>query len=219
MTAAIDSTISRNRPGPGGARSASDFAAADRHSMRVTVLKLGLPLAALFAVGFFMAATIFAGSGSPATESAQVEMADGRIVMANPKMEGFTKNKRPYKMVAERAIQQSAGSSLVELQKISAELPLGGKVTAKLTAQSGLFDSSANTLDLSNDITLVTSDGMIAKLTAAKISIGTNELESDQPVDITTDQTHITADGMNISDGGKVVTFTKRVRLNIAAKK
>jgi lipopolysaccharide export system protein LptC len=200
-------------------RSAAEFAAASRHSRRVRLFKLGLPLAALFAAGFFIAATILADSKLPSPSVESVSMTDGRIVMAKPKMEGFDAERRPYTMTAERAIQLSAASSVVELEKIAADIPFGKAATAKLTADGGVFDNASNKLDLKDNIRLVSSDGMRAVLTKASINLSTNEMTSDAPVDIVTDGSHITADRMRIEKNGKIFVFESRVRLKIDANK
>jgi lipopolysaccharide export system protein LptC len=199
-------------------RSESEFVSAYRHSRRVRILKIGLPLVALFGVGFFAAATIFYDNGAPAAAEKPAEMADGRIIMANPKLEGFTGDKRPYKMVAERAIQENASATAIRLEKITADLPFGKEATAKVTAASGVFDNALNSLELNSSILLTTSDGMTALLKTAKVNIATSEMSTDQPVDITTSGSHITADSMKISQGGKVVSFENRVRLKIDSK-
>jgi lipopolysaccharide export system protein LptC len=199
-------------------RSDAEFASAFRHSNRVKLLKLSLPLVALFAIGFFAAATIFADNGAPVAAEEPAEMSDGRIIMANPKLEGFTGDNRPYKMVASRAIQESAASPVVALETISADLPFGKDATAKVTAANGTFDNSSSTLSLNSLIKLTTSDGMTANLNTAKVNIVTNEMSTDQPVEITTNGSHITADSMKITNGGKVVIFESRVRLNIDSK-
>lgn len=201
-----------------GTRRGSAFVVADRHSKHVRIMKIGLPLAALFGVGFFSAATVFSRSSTPIVTSSPVVMNDGRIVMANPKLEGFTSDNRPYKMVAERAIQQSATSPLVELEKISAEFPFGKDAVAKLEADTGTFDNAAKMLNLSDDIMLVSSDGMRAKLSSASINTGTSDLVTDKPVDIVTQGSHITADRMSTAQGGKIIIFENHVRLNIDAK-
>lgn len=200
-------------------RSADDFASAQRHSRRVKVLKLGLPFAALFIVGFFSAATIFADKNKVEPDAAPVAMSDGRIVMANPKLEGFTSDKRPYKMVAERAIQESAKATSIALEKITADLPFGKDATATMKAGNGTFDNVANKLELNDAITLVTSDGMTANLSSAKIDMASNTMVSDQPVDIQMRGSHITAERMSVSDGGKIVTFESKVRLKIEPNK
>jgi lipopolysaccharide export system protein LptC len=199
-------------------RSEAEFASAFRHSNRVRLLKLSLPLVALFAIGFFSAATIFAGDPAPAVAEKPAEMSDGRIIMANPKLEGFTGDNRPYKMVANRAVQENAASPVVTLESITADLPFGKEATAKVTAASGVFDNSSSMLDLNSKILLTTSDGMTANLNSAKVNIATSEMSTDQPVDIKTGGSHITADSMKIANGGKVVIFQTRVRLNIEPK-
>jgi lipopolysaccharide export system protein LptC len=200
-------------------RSEAEFAAANRHSRRVRLLKIGLPLGALFAIGFFTAATLLADTKLPSPTVESVSMTDGRIVMAKPKMEGFDADKRPYTMTAERAIQQSASSSIVELEKIAADLPFGKTGTAKLTANGGVFDNAANKLDLKDNIRFFTSDGLQAVFTKASINLSTNEMTSDAPVDIVTEGSHITAGRMRIEEGGKVFVFESRVRLKIDANK
>jgi lipopolysaccharide export system protein LptC len=204
---------------PAQTRSEAEFAAASRHSRRVQMLKFGLPPAALFASGFFMAATFFAGSDKPTASVEAVSMSDGRVVMANPKLEGFSADKRPYTMTAERAIQQSASSSIIELEKITADMPFGASATANLTANGGILDNATNKLDLKDNIRLITSDGIKAVLSQARIDLSTNEMKSDAPVDIVTDGSHIIADRMRIEERGKVFVFEGRVRLNVDANK
>ncbi len=198
-------------------RSEADFAAASRHSKRVKMLKFGLPLTALFATGFFTAATFLSDANTPAASVRPVSMSDGRIVMAKPKLEGFDADKRPYTMTAERAIQQSASSSVIELEQISADLPFGKADTAKLTANAGVFDNASNKLDLKDNIRFFTGGGVQAVLTKASINLSTNEMTSDAPVDVVTKGSHINADRMRIGEGGKVFVFEGRVRLKIDA--
>lgn len=205
------------RPAP-QTRSDAEFASAFRHSNRVKLLKMSLPLIALFAVGFFAAATIFASDPTPEVTEKPAETSDGRIIMANPKLEGFTSGNRPYKLLATRAIQESASSPVIALETISAELPIGKEATAKVTAADGAFDKVSSTLSLNSAILLTTSDGMTANLNTAKVNIATSEMSTSQPVDIKTNGSHITADSMKITNGGKVVIFENRVRLNIDSK-
>jgi lipopolysaccharide export system protein LptC len=204
---------------PPQTRSEAEFASARRHSRRVRLLKFGLPLTALFAMGFFAAATFLADSNNPAPSVQSVSMSDGRVVMAKPKLEGFDSDKRPYAMTAERAIQQSAASNIIELENVVADLPFGKSETAKLTADGGTFDNASNKLDLKDNIRLSSSGGMKAVLSQASINLSTNEMSSDAPVDIETEGSHITADRMRIEERGKVFVFESRVRLKIDANK
>ncbi len=195
------------------------FASAGRHSRRVRILKFAIPGIALMSAGLFGGATFFRNELPVAVSSDGVSLSDGRIVMANPKLDGMTGDKRPYKMQAERAFQEVKKNGLVELETISAELPFGIDTMAQLKAGSGFFDNGNSLLDLGKGIELTTSDGMVAKLTSARVDIGKNGLSTTEPVDITTNGAHITADSMQVSDGGKLLVFEKRVRLVIDPKK
>ena len=155
---------------PPQTRSEAEFASARRHSRRVRLLKLGLPLSALFATGYFATATFLADANIPSPSVESVSMTDGRIVMAKPKLEGFDADKRPYTMTAERAVQQSASSNIVELDNIVADMPFGKSATANLTANGGVLDNGTNTLDLKDNIRLITSDGIKAVLSQARIN-------------------------------------------------
>lgn len=199
-------------------RGVDAFKAAGRHSRRVRVMKLAIPVIALVAAGMFSAATFFRNEAPVAVSTDSVSMSDGRIVMANPKLDGITGDKRPYKMQAERAYQEVKKDGLVELEKITAELPFGTDATARLKAGGGFYSNSKSTLDLSKDIVLTTSDGMQAKLKSARIDIGKNGLSTNEPVDITSKGSRITADSMQVSEGGKLLVFERRVRLIIDPK-
>ncbi len=195
------------------------FASAGRHSRRVRFLKYAIPVAALLSVGFFGAATFFRGTAPVDVSTDSVSLSDGRIVMANPKLDGMTGDKRPYKMMAERAYQEVNKDGLVELEKITADLPFGIDTTATLKAGGGFFDNSKSLLDLAKGIEMTTSDGMRAVLKSARIDIGKNGLSTSEPVDITTIGSHLTADSMKITESGKLLVFEKRVRLMIDPKK
>ncbi|MCE3590722.1 hypothetical protein LXJ59_29465, partial [Escherichia coli] len=67
---------------------------------------------------------------------------DGKLVMTNPKLDGFTKDKLPYKMSAERALQDVGNSSLITLENISAEIPVGQDLRAQVNAKGGLYDNA-----------------------------------------------------------------------------
>ena len=200
-------------------RNADVFAVAGRHSRRVKFLKFAIPVLALLAGGVFAMATVFRPEIPVAVSTDAVSLSDGRIVMASPKLDGMTKDNRPYKMQAERAFQDIKKDGLIELEKIKASLPFGPSNTATLTADTGVYDNANRKLILTDSIVLETSDGMIVRLKTANIYIANNHLSTIDPVDITTPNTRITADSMEVSEGGKRLVFDKRVRLTIDPSK
>lgn len=191
------------------------FGRAQRHSRRVRVLKFALPLVAgVIAVAF----PLYSYLVTPPPVAIQADssvLTDGKLVMANPKLSGFTKDNLAYSMIAERAIQDAANQGLVELDGIDAKLPMSARVNAAVKAAKGLYNRDANTLTLTQDITVTTTDGMVAKLKSAFLDIGKGTMKTDDPVDITRDGSRVTSDTMTVQDHGKVLVFEKRVRVNI----
>ena len=200
-------------------RGADQFAAAELHSRRVRILKIAIPVVATVGVMLLAAVTVLRPATTTGVSTDSVSLSDGRIVMANPKLDGLTGDKRPYAMRAERAFQEIGRDGLVELEKITAELPFGTNSTARLRAGGGFFDNTRNVLDLGRTVELTTSDGMTAKLASARIDIAKNSLSTDKPVDISSAGSRITAGKLSVSEGGKLLVFETNVRLTIDPKK
>ena len=206
-TAAAKADVSPSR--------ARAFGNAQRHSRRVRLLKFALPLAAaLIAVAFPLYSYLMAPV-SIAVNADSSALTDGKLVMANPKLQGLTKQNLPYSMIAKRAVQDITKQGLIELEGIDATLPLNADLSAKVEAARGLYNRDSNTLELSQDITVTTSDGMVAKFKSAFLDMGKGIMKTDDPVEITRDGSRIASDTMNVENNGKTLIFEKRVRVNI----
>jgi lipopolysaccharide export system protein LptC len=191
------------------------FARAQRHSRTVRVLKSALPLlAAAMGLGFLGYSYVMT-PGSIAVKADGSAISDGKLVMANPKLDGFTKDNRPYSMTALRAIQDFQNEGIVLLEGISAKLPIDDENWATIDAEGGVYDRDKNTLAIDSEITVTTADGMTAKLKSATIDIGGGGMKTEDPVDIRMDGATITSDTMAIGEKGKVLVFEKRVRMDI----
>ncbi|MFU0505941.1 LPS export ABC transporter periplasmic protein LptC [Pseudaminobacter sp. NGMCC 1.201702] len=193
----------------------SAFARAERHSNRVRVLKTALPvLAVAMAAAFFGYSYIV----TPAAISVTAEgsaYSDGKLVMANPKLDGFTSDDRPYNMTAARAIQDLASESVIELEGIDAKLPIDADNWATVIAPKGTYDRDKNTLDITDGMTIKTADGMLATLESARLDIEKGDMTTTDPVAIQLKGAKITSDSMTVLENGKVMIFEKRVRMNI----
>lgn len=194
---------------------ATAFDRAERHSRNVRRLKWLLPAIALTTAAAFGAYSYASRPTAISVSTEGQEIADGKLVMANPKLEGFTKDGRPYSMTADRAVQNFEQQGIIDLEGIDARMPVQADNWATVVANGGTYDRTANTLQLSGDITLTTEDGMIAKLESADLDIGAGSMKSSAPVDIRREGSSITADSMNMLDDGKLLVFEKRVRMNI----
>ena len=191
------------------------FGRAERHSRWVRRLKIIVPIAA-----FAMAAClgVFSFLSAPpgiVIENQGSDVAEGKLVMANPKLEGFTKDGRPYSMLAGRAVQDFEDQGVINLESIDAKMPIDKDNWARVQTDGGVFNRTDNTLDVNTDITVTTDDGMIAKLKSAFLDINNGNLRTSMPVNIQANGATIAAGSMAVLENGRRIIFEKQVRMNI----
>ncbi|MGE3364386.1 MAG: LPS export ABC transporter periplasmic protein LptC [Rhizobiaceae bacterium] len=194
------------------------FAHALRHSRRVRALKIIVPVAAMLMAGAFAAASYALTPGKVNVAKTDDSVyANGKLVMANPKLEGVTTDNRPYSMNAVRAIQDPKSQDIIELEQISAKLPINVQDWVSVDAKTGIYDRLANTLKVTSPLTVKTTEGMTAQLTSAFVDISKGNLETADPVEIVLNGTRVQADSMKVFEKGKVLVFENRVRMHINA--
>lgn len=192
------------------------FAKAARHSRRVRLLKLALPVAGVATVALFLAWSWLSRPDIPVAVSVDdAVLADGKLVMTNPKLGGVNKDNQRYAMTAARAVQDGGKADLIHLEQIEADLPLASENRAKITAEGGLYDRAASTMRIDTPLTATTTDGMVARLAGADVDLEAGSLKTDKPVDILMRGSHITAESMSIADRGRTIVFERRVRLTL----
>jgi lipopolysaccharide export system protein LptC len=185
-------------------------------------LKLWLPIAAGLGIAGFVAATALSGIAPPEGVTVKVDdlaLSDGKVVMANPRLSGFTSDNRAYEMTADRAIQDSNNAKYVELEGILAKFPMENGAIATVRAKSGNYDDTSKTLELTDPFSIRTDDGMAADLQSATINVETGTLSTKDAVDININGTTVRADTLAITDSGKVLVFENRVKMIIEPNK
>ena len=193
----------RNDPYRSGA-----YAKAKRHSSRVRLLKLAIPIGALAAGGLVLAATVFKPFGDlPGLSLGTVSLSGTKIAMENPRLTGFRKDNRPYEVTAKAAFQDVRRPGLIELKDVNGKLATDAAGTvANLVSSTALFDTAKELLELSEAIRITTSRGEEVLLRSASVDIKAGTVVSGEPVKITTQNGTIEA----ASEPGKGTTFRIR---------
>ena len=191
------------------------FDNAARHSQKVRALKVALPVLGATMAALFLYHSFFSTPAPAEIVAEDSAVAEGKLVMANPKLQGYTADDRSYSVSARRAVQDITNEAVIDLQGISATLPISDKASARIDTERGEFDRMANTLMIDNDITISTTDGASARLGSAKVDLAAGRMTTDRPVEIHANGATITADGMSVEENGKRVVFDKRVRVHI----
>lgn len=197
-------------------RGVEAFAQAERHSRNVRMLKIVLPSAAAVVAIAFLGYSLFSSGGMASVDLGSASIENGKLVMSNPSLDGFTNENLPYHMTAARA-RQAIGSetAAIELEGIEATVPIDSGNSASISAEAGTFNRQGNTLSLDTGITLQTTSGIRARLSSADIDMAAGTLSTDDPVAIEINGMSIQADTFSASDGGKKLVFDRRVRVTL----
>lgn len=211
----IDSDKAALRPQMPTGRPDEIFDRARKHSRRVSLLKIGVPAGALLLVVMFAG---WAWLATPQGFTANVlgsAISDGKLVMANPKLNGFTKDNLPYAMTADRAVQDLSNPSVIVLENIVARLPIKEESWADIDAESGTFNNEQNTLDVTSSMVVKTNTGLMAQLKSAFVDMNSGGISSKEPVSVDMDGLKLVADRMSVIDRGSVIVFENRVRMTV----
>lgn len=196
-------------------REAGAYRQARRHSRRVRWLRRAILATALVAMGGMGAVAILdpLGGSKASVTLGPVSVSGSKIVMESPKLTGFRKESRGYEVTASAALQDIRKPTIIELKGMKARVALddSGRV-GHMEAATGLFDSQKEHLDLADDIRLWTDDGQEARLKSAAIDFRAGSARSQEPVTVTLPNATVEADGIEIAENGKVVSFVGRVR-------
>jgi len=198
---------------------AAAFRAARRHSLFVRLLRWTLP-AAGFAT---LAATVYVSQMPPGEEFdlsiAKTTIAKNAIIMDNPKLTGFDRFEREFRLEADRAIQKFASPDAVTLENIVAYITSPGRGPVEIEAVNADFDNAAGSLVLDGDVAVDSMDGYGMLLHDAKIDTKNSTLYSPNPVVVTYRDSRTTGDTIGASDGGRHIVIEGNVRTQMMPPK
>jgi lipopolysaccharide export system protein LptC len=193
------------------------FAQARRRSARVRRLRQAILIGGLGTVAAMAAAAFFnpfaSKLGSLGLSTLSVE--GTKIVMDRPKLAGFRSDGQPYLLTAKRALQDIKHPTIVELEQVEGEIGATGGQTTHVTADSGVYDSLGEHMELSNNVRITNGQANVL-LRSAKFDFKSGAYGSDEPVEVrVSDGTTIFSDRAEAADHGQQVTFDGHVRTRI----
>ena len=135
------------------------------------------------------------------------------VTMESPKLTGFKNDNRPYEVTASAATQDVRKPDLVQLKDLRARIVTDERGSiAKLQADSGVLDTKREQMRLRRNIVVTTDSGHEVKLKSAFVRFKAGSVVSNEPVTVSFGNGTIEAEGLNVSDNGKVMSFKGRVR-------
>lgn len=191
------------------------YSQAVRHSRRVRRLKILLPVAALAVSLMFIAVSVVRSFLPDNIELKSASIENGQIVMEKPAISGRNADGIFYSMTAARALQSIVSPNIMTLEDIAAQVPVNDQLTAKVRAKGGVYDRTADTLDMTQPFSLHLSSGLIANFRSAKLDVKNGTMSSDDVVSITAQKATVVAQSIKIEDKGQTIVFDGGVQVNM----
>lgn len=137
------------------------------------------------------------------------------LAMDAPHLSGSDGKGRTYTVSAGSAVQDLTDTRIIRLKGIEASVIQTDGSRARLLADSGVYDSAAQTLVLKENIRLANSDGSGGALSRAEINLNTGSLTSDSPVAFSSRLGEINAEKMGLEKKAGTVTFSGGVHMTV----
>lgn len=194
------------------------FRIAARHSRRVRILRIAVPVIVTVAMLVIVGASIF----NPfrilkklPLEVGNLVVSGTKVTMEAPRLAGFMPDQRPYELRAQTATQDIKNPKIVELNALDSTLEMEDKSTVRLRSRTGVFDSKAQLLDLRDDVFVQNSLGYEARMSQAYVDLGKGTVSSDTPVAVKLPNGTIDGQQLRITERGAVLRFDGGVVMHL----
>lgn len=213
--AGIQSTTVQSGPASRPVVRAYAFTKAQRHSRWVRLAKVAIPLGSVLAMlglGLFTYLEPFREIEDLSFGSIGVN--GSNVTMEAPKLTGFKNDNRPYEVTASAATQDVRKPNFVELKDLRARIVTDDKGSiANLEATIGILDTQKERMNLSQDVRVRTDAGQEVQMRSAFVDFKSGAVTSNEPVTVILGGNgRVEAQGLNVKDNGKVLSFKGRVR-------
>jgi lipopolysaccharide export system protein LptC len=194
------------------------FRVAARHSRHVRFLRVAVPVLVAVAIVALTLATWF----SPARLMAKLPtggslgsmgISGTKITMELPRLEGYTRDARPYVLTAKSAAQDLTKPDRMELTELHAKMETADKAMVEMTALSGLYHSKSDQLILHDRIVITSSSGYSGELTEAVVDMHSGHVVSDKPVKVKMLNGLLNANRLEVE--GELIRFDGGVTLDL----
>ena len=194
------------------------FRAAARHSRYVRFLRVAVPVLIAAVVVAVSLATWFSPTRLLAKlptggSLGSVGISGSKVTMALPRLEGYTRDARPYQLTAKTAAQDLLKPDNVELSEIRTKMETADKAVVEMTAATGLYHSKADQLILRDSIVIKSTSGYEGHLTEAVVDMRSGHIVSDKPVEVNLLNGVLKANRLAVE--GEVIRFDGGVTLDM----
>jgi lipopolysaccharide export system protein LptC len=213
--AGFQGTTLQGGPALRPAARARAFSKARRHSRWVRFAKVAIPLGSLLSIAVVVLLAYFEPFRKVENLSfGSIGVNGTSVTMEAPKLTGFKNDTRPYEVTASAATQDVRNPNFVELKDLKARIVTDDKGSAaRLEANIGVLDTQKEQMNLHQDIRVRTDAGQEVRMRSAFVDFKAGLVTSNEPVTVLLGNNgQIDAEGVRVTDNGKVMSFKGRVR-------
>jgi lipopolysaccharide export system protein LptC len=194
---------------PGRSRA---FRSAARHSARVRWLRWLVVVGAIMTsagVVWYWFRARDPGDAHLSLES--IGISGDKVTMERPRMTGVRRDGRPYAVSADSGVQNPRDPNRTDLTNLDARLRLSDEGETRVLGEHGLYDSAAQTLDLSGNVHIKGATYDLAMKSGA-MNFKTNALSSSEPVRLDFKGGWVRSDQMTMTPNGEQIVFVGNVQ-------
>jgi lipopolysaccharide export system protein LptC len=190
-----------------------------RHSRMVFAMRLVLPaLAAILLTALALWSKL--GLDSERFTLALATIGPQKIEsmnMENPHFEGLDEKKRPFSITAKTATQIDKKGDVIALVAPEADITLESGAWLTVNSETGQYQRAKQFLDLTGVVNIFHDQGFEMHTRDVHVDLTTNKATGDKPVAGQGPAGDLTAQGIEVDDGGKRVFLRGRSHLVLFA--
>jgi lipopolysaccharide export system protein LptC len=191
----------------------------NRYSRRVALLKVALPAIGvtllLLVVAWPRLAPLF-----DRLHFAAIDLREAReLRMIQPRYAGTDRDGRPVVVTAAVGRQVPQRDDVMALDQPEADLKSHSGANIVVTADSGVYQTQTQFLDLFGNVTVTHQNGTRIVTASARVDAANNAAEGHDPVEGHGPSGDITAQGFQVIDKGDIVIFTGQSNLLLTGAK
>lgn len=139
------------------------------------------------------------------------------VTLKSPKTTGIRGDGQPFELTGVSGTQDILNPHVVHLTGVDAKIGLDDATTARVTADTGTYDSSEDVVWLRTNVRIKNAvSGYDMHLRTATVDLNSSALVTEEPVFVTMDSgSTISADRMDITDNGHKISFAGQVSSSI----
>lgn len=187
-----------------GPRRATSLKDARRRTGIVHVIRFLFVTSALVSAGFLLGPVV---RGAFTNVKPARMLPSMTVTILNPRFEGRDANDKPYVLTAESARRRRESPSLVDLVNPRLE----DETSTSVQAREGVFDRSAQILDLVGDVVMTDAAGYTFSTERSRMFMKENRVVSDTGLTGFGPIGEVRADAYEVLDGGERIILTGNV--------